>query len=111
MIKDILVATLMLAGAALFLLSALGLLRLPDAMCRSHANAKGTCLGILLILGATALSLSGHGVALLLLVTALFQLLTIPIAAHLFGRLAFRKRIPSWRERNVDPHGPQEDLK
>lgn len=106
MIKDLLVSVLMLSGAALFLLSALGLMRLPDAMCRAHANAKGTCLGVLLVLAATALSLSGHGVALLLLVTALFQLVTIPIAAHLFGRLAFRKRIPLWRERDVDVHAP-----
>ncbi|MCA2962088.1 MAG: monovalent cation/H(+) antiporter subunit G [Silvanigrellales bacterium] len=103
--KDVFISVLIVTGSGLFLLAALGLVRLPDALCRAHAVAKGTCLGVLLVLIATALALQGKGVTLLILATALFQLLTIPIAAHLFGRLAYRKNIPLWKEKPLDREG------
>lgn len=105
--KELAISILMVLGSGLFLVAALGLVRLPDALCRAHAVAKGTCLGVLLILVAAALALQKSDATLLILATAFFQLLTIPIAAHLFGRLAFRKNIPQWRERPLDRHDPK----
>jgi len=103
--RELLISLLLITGSGLFLLAALGLLRLPDPMCRSHGVAKGTCLGILLILLATGLALHGNGVSLLILATGIFQLLTTPISAHLIGRLAFRKNIPLWRTGPLDREG------
>jgi multicomponent Na+:H+ antiporter subunit G len=95
--RELLISLFLVTGSGLFFLAALGLVRLPDAMCRAHGVAKATCLGILLILLATGLALHGSGVTLIILATGVFQLLTTPISAHLLGRLAFRKNIPLWR--------------
>jgi multicomponent Na+:H+ antiporter subunit G len=92
----------MIVGSSLFLLAALGLMRLPDALCRSHAVAKASCLGVLLLLLATGLALREQGAAPLLFLTALFQFLTIPIASHLFGRLGLRKKISLWGNHSAD---------
>lgn len=89
-----LVAILLLVGSCLFLIAVIGLLRMPDPLCRAHATAKASCLGVLLILLAVAIEVRGGGVPLMLLCTAGFQFFTIPIAAHLVGSLAWRKRIP-----------------
>ena len=101
-VTELFVSLFLVLGSFLFLVAAIGLVRLPDAMCMAHANAKGTCLGVLLILAALALALQGKGVGFLVLATAIFQLLTIPIAAHLFGRLALHKKFPLWKEKPLE---------
>ena len=40
---------LALAGALFFLISAIGLLRLPDFFCRIHAPTKAATLGVMLL--------------------------------------------------------------
>jgi len=107
--REFLVSLFLVTGSGLFFLAALGLARLPDPMCRAHAVAKATCLGILLILLATGLALPGRGVTLLILATGIFQLLTTPISAHLIGRLAFRKNIPLWKTGPLERSGASRD--
>jgi heme/copper-type cytochrome/quinol oxidase subunit 3 len=48
--SEILTAILVLSGALLILAAAIGVLRLPDVLCRSHAVAKALTLGIFLML-------------------------------------------------------------
>jgi multicomponent Na+:H+ antiporter subunit G len=100
---ELLASVLILFGSALMFLAAVGLWRLPDALCRAHALAKSSCLGVLLLLIAAALVLYDHGwgILLILLFTGIFQFVTIPISAHLFGRLAFRKQVPLWKSREA----------
>lgn len=93
MIQEIFTAAALLLGSSVILLSAIGILRLPDAVCRSHALGKGMTLGLILVLvGLWAfLGLNAAGIRVPLAV--LFQFLTIPIASHLLVRLAYRKNI------------------
>lgn len=98
---------LLLGGVALMALAGLGLLRLPDFLCRSHAVAKAMTLGIALILAATAFQLESEPARLKLLLATLFQFGTIPVASHILGLLAYRKNLPRWRERPVADHRRQ----
>lgn len=82
-------AVLLLMGATLTLLAAVGLLRFPDVLTRMHAATKPATAGLLLILTGTALLLpEPYQVAKLLLV-ALLQFITAPVGAHLIGRAVF----------------------
>jgi multicomponent Na+:H+ antiporter subunit G len=94
---DILTACLVLAGALLILIAAIGLVRLPDVLCRSHAIAKAMTLGIFLLLFGLWFHLEGEEASLKILLAIFFQVVTIPIASHLVGLLALKKNLPLWR--------------
>ena len=85
---------LTLIGALFFLISALGLLRLPDFYCRIHAPTKAGTLGIFLLgLGAVLRSVaSGSLLWLEELATLVFLFLTIPVSAQILARTALRRR-------------------
>ncbi len=91
MIKDLLIAASLLSGSGIILLSALGILRLPDALCRSHALGKGMTLGLVLVLIGLWLFLGIEQAGIKLPLVVLFQFLTIPIASHLLIRMAYRR--------------------
>ncbi len=103
-VTEILCAVLMLAGTALMLVAGIGVLRLPDALCRGHAVAKAVSLGIALILLGLWARLEATESGLKLALAILFQLLTIPVASHLLARVVYDKNLPRWRERPVDRH-------
>lgn len=89
MLREILVALLIIAGAALVLISAIGLVRLPDYLSRLHAPTKASTLGVGCLLLASALYFGSlHE----LLVLA-FLFLTAPISAQLLGRLKVKDGI------------------
>ncbi|WFF04265.1 monovalent cation/H(+) antiporter subunit G [Micromonospora sp. WMMD964] len=89
-VADWLGAACLVAGALLALAAAIGVLRFPDALSRMHAATKPQVLGVLLLLLGIALRLrSGSDLGMLLLV-AVFQLATAPVAAQMIGRAAYR---------------------
>jgi len=87
---DVLAAFFLLAGAALALTAAIGLVRFPDVLTRMHAATKPQTLGLLLILIGLGLRLQDLGAITMLVVVGVFQLLTAPVSAHMIGRAAFR---------------------
>jgi multicomponent Na+:H+ antiporter subunit G len=90
MSADAVAGFLVLLGALFFLVAAVGVHRLPDALTRMHATSKATTLGVLLVLVGTAVVLHpARGVTMLVMV-GLFQIVTAPIAAHLVGRATYR---------------------
>lgn len=90
-------ATAVLGGSLLMLIASIGLLRLPDVLCRSHAVAKALTLGIFLMLSALWMNLEGEEASLKIILAIFFQLVTIPLASHLVGLLAFKKNLPLWK--------------
>ena len=87
---DVLSGVFLISGALLSLAASIGLLRFPDVASRMHAATKPQVLGLLLVLTGVALRLtSGIELATLLLV-AVFQMATAPVAAHMIGRAAYR---------------------
>lgn len=81
---------LILCGAVLCLTAAIGLLRFQDLLTRMHAGTKPQVLGVLLVLTGVALSKEGGLHIGMLVLIGVFQMLTIPVGAHMVGRAGFR---------------------
>ena len=88
---------LALLGSIFFLISAIGLLRLPDFFCRIHAPTKAATLGtILLGLSSVLHSLSqGNLIWLEDLAIILFLFLTVPVSSQVLARAASRRNVES----------------
>jgi multicomponent Na+:H+ antiporter subunit G len=103
MIRDAVVALMLLCGSTLMLFASIGLLRFRDVLCRSHALAKATTFGICTMIMALWLAmgdaLSGFKLGLVLA----FSLLTIPLASHLIALLIHRETTSEeGRQRDAD---------
>ncbi|MDQ4047225.1 MAG: monovalent cation/H(+) antiporter subunit G [Actinomycetota bacterium] len=91
-IIDAVSAVFMIVGAVLSLAAAIGLLRFPDLMSRMHAATKPQVLGLFLLLAALGLQMRTWWVWPVLLVAWIFQLLTVPVSAHMVGRAGYRTK-------------------
>lgn len=100
--REIIVAALAIGGALTILISMIGLVRLPDALCRAHALGKGMTLGISLLLGSLWISLGSELAGLKVVAAVFFQFLTIPVASHLLARLVYEHGYPRAGEAAVD---------
>ena len=85
-----LAAGLMVIGALFSLLSAVGVLRLPDLYTRMHAASKAGAVGAGLVLLSLAVSSGDSPVILRAILGILFLLLTAPVSALLLARAAYR---------------------
>lgn len=76
-------------------ISALGIIRLPDVYTRSHAATKSSTLAVLLILsGAFVYFWVSEGfISVRLLLGIVFVFLTAPVAGHLITRAAYRSKV------------------
>jgi multicomponent Na+:H+ antiporter subunit G len=91
-VTDALSAVFMIAGALMSLAAAIGLLRFPDLLSRMHAATKPQVLGLFLLLASIGLLLRTWWVWPVLLVAWIFQLLTVPVSAHMVGRAGYRTK-------------------
>jgi multicomponent Na+:H+ antiporter subunit G len=89
-VADVASALCLLAGASLSLIAAIGMVRFPDLLTRMHAATKPQVLGLMLILLGVELRLRTLSSVGLLLLVALFQMATSPIASHMVARASFR---------------------
>ena len=89
---DLLSAVFMVVGAILSLGAAIGLLRFPDLLSRMHAATKPQVLGLFLLLAAIGLQMRSWWVWPVLVVAWIFQLLTVPVSAHMVGRAGYRTK-------------------
>jgi multicomponent Na+:H+ antiporter subunit G len=89
---DTVSAVFMVAGALLSLGAAIGLLRFPDLLSRMHAATKPQVLGLFLLLAAIGLQMRTWWVWPVLAVAWIFQLLTVPVSAHMVGRAGYRTK-------------------
>jgi multicomponent Na+:H+ antiporter subunit G len=90
LLVDIVSGTCLVLGAAFAFVAAIGVVRFPDVLTRMHAATKPQTFGLLLILAGLALRIESLSDLTLVIVVALFQLLTAPVSAHMVGRAAFR---------------------
>jgi multicomponent Na+:H+ antiporter subunit G len=81
---------LLLLGALFSLISAIGVVRLPDLFSRMHAASKAGAVGSGLVLLSVAIVSFDVGVALRAIVGFVFLLLTTPVGAHLLARASYR---------------------
>jgi multicomponent Na+:H+ antiporter subunit G len=89
---DIIEAVLILGGSALALTASIGVVRFPDTLSRMHAATKPQVLGLLLVLGGAGLRLRGNVDVGMIVLTAMFTLITAPVVANRVGRLAYHEK-------------------
>jgi len=90
----------MTLGVLAFLVSALGLLRMPDVYTRMHVGTKATTIGVVLVaLGACFLEPSWSFKLLLL---ALFVLLTNPLSSSVIARATHKNGLTLERDELKD---------
>lgn len=92
---ELLLAALIVFGAAFVLIGSIGLIKLPDFYTRLHAPTKATTLGMgsLLIASLIFTSHSTGNVHVQQLLITLFLFITAPIAAHMLAKTALHLRI------------------
>jgi len=86
---DVLVGVLLVTGAAFMLLSAVGILRLPDIFIRMHALTKAGTFGVTGVILAVILHFRNLEVLGPGLMVILFFFITFPVSGHLIGRAAY----------------------
>lgn len=94
------IEALLCIGTIFIILGCVGVYRLPDALCRSHALTKPLTLGIGLILLATCIHLPSYSAKFKIILAIVFQFMTIPVGSHLLAMLVKKKGIPLWQDLN-----------
>lgn len=89
---------LILLGAFLSLVSAFGIIRLPDVYTRNHAVSKASTLGIMaLLIGTFIFFVLEHGhVNSRISLGVFFIFMTAPVAGHLISRAAYNTGVRLW---------------
>lgn len=100
--KDVLTAILLLSGSLFALISAIGVLRLPDLYNRMHAASKAGALGAGLTMAAVATHFQDDALTFQALAVIAFILATAPIAAHVISRAAYKTGEPLWNKSVLD---------
>ena len=98
MIADILI----LGGAVLILLSAVGVTRFTDVLARMHALTKASTIGVALVLVGGAVGLDDVGSKTYVLLTAMLQLMATPVSANLISRATYKAEMIPHRVDTVD---------
>ena len=93
-------------GLTFLLVSALGLVRLPDFFTRVHAVSKSETLGITLILLGAIFHHGANLISVKFALIVLFVAIANPVGAHLLTRAAVRTGFLPWKRdvMNVDDH-------
>lgn len=89
-------ASFLVAGAAICLIAALGVLRLPDFFLRMHAATKAGVAGAGLVLVGVAFAEPSAGMWGKVALAITFLLLTTPVAGHLLARAGYVAGVPLW---------------
>lgn len=99
---DIVIGMLWIAGSIFALLSAVGVLRMPDVFTRMQASTKASTLGLGCLLLGGAFHLGDASSVIRLGCIGGFLLLTTPVSAHVIARAAYRAGVPLWEGTVVD---------
>ena len=110
---DLLAGALLLVGATLALLAAVGVLRMPDVFTRMQSSTKAATLGLGCLLAGLVVLHPEVDYLIRAGSIAAFIMLTTPVSAHVIARAAASTGSPLWvgtlvDERPVEPLEPAE---
>lgn len=97
-----------LVGAALILVSAIGVVRFRDVLARLHALAKASTLGILLVLAGAAINLDDLNDITSVVLAGVLHLLASPPASNMVSRAAYL--VGGLPSEAIDEHAESTDL-
>jgi multicomponent Na+:H+ antiporter subunit G len=99
---DVPTVVLMLTGAAFMLLSAVGVVRMPDVYMRLQVASKASSLGAGFLMLGVAVHFGEMGIIVRAILVVAFIFLTTPVSAHLIGRAAYITGVPLWHGTGAD---------
>lgn len=99
---DVITSILILFGAFLMLVAAIGIIRMPDVFTRMHAATKTSTLGAGSMFLAVAIFYGEIGIATRALLVIAFLFLTVPVSAHMIARAAYFVGTPLWEGTVID---------
>lgn len=100
---DLLSDVLVVSGAVLLVVAALGVFVLPDALARQHAATKAVTLALGFVLGGAMLATRDPAWTFRLGAILVFLVVTLPVGSHMLARAAAREA-GAWDDGN--PPGP-----
>lgn len=109
-IANFLIVSTIVLGAIFILVTAIGLIRLPDLYSRTHAASKSATLGIMFILLGVFLHfwlIEGH-INTRILLGIVFLFITGPVGGHVIGRSAYLTGVKLWDKSVKDELAPVE---
>ena len=95
-IIELLAGISILFGSAFILISAIGLIKMPDIFLRMSATTKAVTFGVSFVLIGAAIFFGDIGTITRSFVIILFLFLTAPVAAHMIGRAAYFDGVYIW---------------
>jgi len=99
----------MLLGVLAFVVSSIGLIRMPDIYSRMHIGAKSTTVGILLIISGAICFEPSWAFKLILL--AIFILLTNPLSSSVIARASHNTNVPYLNPNDIDEYEENKEYK
>lgn len=96
MIKDIISSIFILVGAIFMIISAIGMIRLPDFYIRNSASTKAVVLGVMLILSGVGIHFNDIMIFIEIFAILFFIFLISPLAAHIVARSAVITNVKFW---------------
>lgn len=108
-IQALAVTILLGSGTFFMVLSAIGILRMPDLLMRMQAATKGAALAATLILVSASIYFWQLLVTARVVAAIVFVFLTLPIAAHLLSRAAYLTGIQIWQDTKTGLPDPYEE--
>lgn len=106
-IQTIIAVVLILSGLLMMLTGSIGILRLPDFFCRTHAASKVDTVGIMVLLAGLAVYEGLTLTSAKLVIAMFFIALSNPVSVHALARAALRFGMKPWlkgrpRQEHVD---------
>ncbi len=95
-IHDGVIVALLLGGLFFTLVSATGVIRLPDVYARAHTASQADTLGAGFALGAVAVAMGGRWRTVQVVLLLVFIFVTNPTAAHAIARAAYESGVSPW---------------
>lgn len=90
--SELVTVIFLISGSCFILIAAIGILNMPDVLCRAHALTKALTLGISLMLIALFGKFGTYSSGLKVILAIMFQLFTIPLSGHIFALYAYRRK-------------------
>lgn len=110
-ISDFIVGFFVAAGAFFSIVTAIGLIRLPDIYSRTHAASKSATLGVMCILiGTLVFFFTEEGLFNSRVVLGIFfVLITAPVGGHLIARASYNSGVKLWEKSIQDDLANKEE--
>jgi len=100
--REVVTVALMVVGAVLTLLAALGMVRMPDLYSRMQSATKASTLGVGCTMLAVAVDFADLAITTRVVLIVAFVFLTAPISAQMIGRAAYYVDVPLWKGTTLD---------